>query len=182
MILEFRIISQRGSFMWFTEELVQRPKKHLFSDERTYVIHQTRFIETDSAVNLLTWAASLDWTSAVTCCNTYREYYVPVEKLSRILVFHIIVGWFCSSRHSNCLSHETQPDLFIVLYGWQFLVNFVFVWFCFIMHILPLPLCGLYGISVQNTYGPKSSRNIVLLTLPGSTQGSHRPIYIFHEE
>ena len=23
----------------------------------------------------LTWAASLSWTSAVTCCNIYREYY-----------------------------------------------------------------------------------------------------------
>ena len=27
---------------------------------------------------LLTWAASLGWTSAVTCCNIYREYHVSV--------------------------------------------------------------------------------------------------------
>ena len=27
---------------------------------------------------LLTWAASLGWTSAVTCCNIYREYHAPV--------------------------------------------------------------------------------------------------------
>ena len=35
----------------------------------------------------LTWAASLGWTSAVTCCNFdfYREYYVPVGKKSSFL-------------------------------------------------------------------------------------------------
>ena len=52
-------------------------EKTHFSDERMYVIHQTRFIKTDSAVNLLTWAASLD--------------YAPVGKRSRILVFNIVV-------------------------------------------------------------------------------------------
>ena len=26
---------------------------------------------------LLTWAASLGWTSAVTCCDIYREYHAP---------------------------------------------------------------------------------------------------------
>ena len=27
---------------------------------------------------LLTWAASLGWTSAVPCCNIFREYHAPV--------------------------------------------------------------------------------------------------------
>ena len=27
---------------------------------------------------LLTWATSLGWTSAVTCCNIYREYHAPI--------------------------------------------------------------------------------------------------------
>ena len=38
---------------------------------------------------LLTWAASLGWTSAVTCCNTYREYYVSVV-FSQFFCFYII--------------------------------------------------------------------------------------------
>ena len=42
-----------------------------------------------------TWAASLGWTSAVTCCNIYREYYVPVGKLSSFYI--VIVRWFFSS-------------------------------------------------------------------------------------
>ena len=45
------------------------------------------------------------------------------------------------------------------------------------MHILPLPLCGLYSIRNQNVYGQHG------LVDPGSTQGSHRVVtYIFHEE
>ena len=33
------------------------------------------------------------------------------------------------------------------------------------MHILPLPLCGLYGICAQNGYGQHHPCKIVLLTL-----------------
>ena len=44
-----------------------------------------------------------------------------------------------------------KSDPIIVLYGWQFLLNFdVFCLTCNnIMHILPLPLCGLYIVSVR---------------------------------
>ena len=31
-----------------------------------------------------TWAASLGWTSSMTCCNIYMEYYVPVEQKSSL--------------------------------------------------------------------------------------------------
>ena len=114
---------------------------------------------------LLTWAASLVWTSAVTCCNIYREYHAPA-------VFTLsYVHRFCSSHHhSSCLSYETWPDLILVLYGWHFLLNFVL--FCLtcnnIMHILPLPLCGLYSIRAQNGYGQHRPCKIVLLTLASS--------------
>ena len=40
------------------------------------VIFTIRVLSGQTAV--LTWAASLGWTSAVTCCNIYREYHVPV--------------------------------------------------------------------------------------------------------
>ena len=43
-----------------------------------------------------------------------------------------------------------------------------FAWFSTynkIMHILPLPLCGLYSIHAQNGYGPYHPCKIVLLTL-----------------
>ena len=40
------------------------------------VIFTIRVLSRLTAV--LTWAASLGWTSAVTCCNIYREYHVPV--------------------------------------------------------------------------------------------------------
>ena len=33
------------------------------------------------------------------------------------------------------------------------------------MHILPLPLCGLYSVRAQNGYGPHRPCKIVLLTL-----------------
>ena len=50
---------------------------------------------------LLTWAASLGWTSAaVTCCNIYREYHAPV------VFTKSCVHRFCSSHHSTCLSYE----------------------------------------------------------------------------
>ena len=46
---------------------------------------------------VLTWAASLGWTSAVTRCNIYREHHVPVffEFLQHIYVFVSSVrDWF----------------------------------------------------------------------------------------
>ena len=43
------------------------------------------------------------------------------------------------------------------------------------MHILSLPLCGLYSISSQDCYGPKSSLQNRPVD-PGSTQGSQRSI------
>ena len=64
-------------------------------------IHHTRSIKTISS-----WAASLGWTSAVTCCNLYRGYHVPVV----LGVFHHIRHRFCSPHHSNSISYEMQPD------------------------------------------------------------------------
>ena len=86
---------------------------------------------------LLTWAASLGWTSAVTCCNIYREYYEPV-------VFTL------SYVHRSCSSHH------FILFEYLTIA-------C--MHILPLPPCGLYSIRAQNGYGQHRSCKIVLLTL-----------------
>ena len=85
--------------------------------------------------------------------------YLLLGNFPVFVVFTLLLSYaeFCSFHHSHCLSHEKQPDLILVLYGWQFLLNLVFVLFCFIMHILPLPLCGLCSISAQNSYGPKSS-------------------------
>ena len=112
---------------------------------------------------LLTWATSLGLTSAVTCCNIYREYHAPVVFTSTY------IHRFCSSHQSSCLSYiwkVTRPIL--VLYGWHFLLNLVL--FCLtcnkIMHnILPLPLCGLYSIRAQNGYGQHRPCKIVILTL-----------------
>ena len=111
---------------------------------------------------LLTRAASLGGTSAVTCCNIHMEYHAPVVFTSSY------VHRFCSSHHSNCLSYEMQSIPIIVLYGWHFLLNFVL--FCLtcnsnIMHILPLPPCGLCSIRAQNGYGQHCPCKIVLLTL-----------------
>ena len=44
---------------------------------------------------LLTWAASLGWTSAVTCCSIYREYHEPVVFTLSSIVLHR----FRSSHH-----------------------------------------------------------------------------------
>ena len=58
------------------------------------------------------------------------------------------------------------PDLVLVLYGWQFLLD---VWLCSkcnnSMNILPLPPCVLYSIRAQNGHGPHRPCKIVLLTL-----------------
>ena len=55
---------------------------------------------------LLTWAASPGWTSAVTCCNIYREYHVPVELCFLVftLSYQVHVHRFWSSL--TCLSYE----------------------------------------------------------------------------
>ena len=54
------------------------------------------------------------------------------------------------------------------LCGWQFLLNFVLFYLTCnsnIMHISPLPPCGLYSIRAQNGYGQHRPCKIVLLTL-----------------
>ena len=115
---------------------------------------------------LLTWAASLGWTSAVTCCNIYREYHVSVY----ILVF---------TRCHHTKVDFSRPITQIVFHMWNvtrrnsriiwMTVLLNSVWCCLtcsnIMHILPLPLCGLYSIRAQNGYGPHRPCKIVLLTL-----------------
>ena len=42
---------------------------------------------------LLTWAASLGWTSAVTCCNIYGEYHTPVSRSNSRIKW---MAFFCS--------------------------------------------------------------------------------------
>ena len=126
------------------------------------VIFTIRVLSRLTAV--LTWAASLGWTSAVTCCNMYREYHVPVV----FGFFTSYVHRFCSPHHSNSLSFEMQPDWILVLCGWQFLLIFVvFRLTCnsSIMRILPLPPCGLYSIRAQHGYGHDRPCKVVLLTL-----------------
>ena len=40
---------------------------------------------------LLTWAASLGWTRAVTCCNIYREYHAPTCSFYKIIRTSILL-------------------------------------------------------------------------------------------
>ena len=113
---------------------------------------------------LLTRAASLGWTSAVTC-NMYTE--------PRICIFYVIIIRTSILRVPSlklCLiENVTRSNSRIV---WMT----VFAQLCFIlfhmqqyhaMHTLPLPLCGLYNIRVQNYCGQRLVRpcQIVLLTL-----------------
>ena len=107
---------------------------------------------------VLTRAASLGWTSAVTCYNIYREYHVPAVfeflyhintyiDFARLITQTIVFHMKCNQIQ---LSYE-------VLCGWQSLLHFVL--FCLtcnnssIVHILPLLPCGLYSIRAQNGYG-----------------------------
>ena len=91
------------------------------------------------------------------------------------LCWHIL-RWFCSSHHSNCfIWNLTRSNSRII---WvKFLLHSVR--FCLIcnniMHILPLPLCGLYSVREQNGRGPHHPCKIILLTLV-TNQGSDRPI------
>ena len=105
---------------------------------------------------VLTWAASLGWTSAVTCCNVYREYHVPVvlEFLHYIRTLILLV----SSLKKSFIRNVTRSNSRIM---WMA----VFSQFCFIMHISPLPPCGLYSIRAQNGYGQHRPCKTVLLTL-----------------
>ena len=123
---------------------------------------------------LLAWAASLGWTSAVTCCNIYREYHAPT--CSFLVSTLSYVHRCCLSHHSNIRSYEMQPHPILVLYGWQFLLSCVV--FCLtcdnIIHSLPLLLCGLYSIRAQNGYGQHRSCKIVLLT-PVTPRGVNDP-------
>ena len=52
------------------------------SDERMWYSPYVHVLSRLTA--LLTWAASLGWTSAVTCCNIYREYHATCS-------FYIII-------------------------------------------------------------------------------------------
>ena len=90
-----------------------RDRKSTFSDERmSYSPYSPNASYQDLALTApLTWATSLGWTSAVTCCNVYREYYVPVTSNCRKLpsFFYFTSSSYvklCSSYHSNCLSYE----------------------------------------------------------------------------
>ena len=88
---------------------------------------------------LFTWAASLGWTSA--CCDLLQHF----QGVPRTCSFYIII------RTSILL----VPSLHSVL----------LVTFNSIMHILPLPPCGLYRICAQNGYGQHRPCKIILLTL-----------------
>ena len=92
---------------------------------------------------LLTWAASLGWTSAVICCNIYREYYSTY--LSIFSPVFLLLTWsyvdFARSI-TQIVFHTKCNQTIIVLYGWQF-CSF-FVWCCLtcsnIMRISPVTM------------------------------------------
>ena len=135
-------------------------------------IHHTRSIKTNSGVNLsrkpgldLCWDLLQHYLQGVplTCSFwVFTSYtYIDFARLITQIVFYM-----------KC----NQIQSIIVLCGWQLLLNFVL--FCStcnssIMHILPLPPCGLYSIRAQNGYGQHRPCRPVD---PGNTQGSHRPI------
>ena len=83
---------------------------------------------------------------------TFTEYHAPV--VFTLLSYY--VHRFCSSHHSNCLSDETCPGpiLVLVYMDGSFYAQFCLILFTVIcnniMHILPLPLCGLYSIRAQS--------------------------------
>ena len=113
---------------------------------------------------MLTWAASLAgpllWTAA-----TFTRSTMYLQFLSFYIIY---VHRFCSSPRSNSVSYEMQSDPILVLYGWQFSLNFGLL--CLtrkssIMHILPLPPCRLYSIRAQNGYGPVSYTHLTLPTI-----------------
>ena len=84
---------------------------------------------------LLTWAASLGWTSAVTCCNIYREYHAP------IVFAESYVHRFCSSHHSIVFHMKRNHIQFSYYMDGTFFINFDL--FCLtcnnIMHIYLIP-------------------------------------------
>ena len=128
------------------------------------VIFTIRVLSRPTAV--LTWAASLGWTFAVTCCNIYREYHVPVLVVLEFL-HHVRTYIDIARLITQIVSYETNQIQFSSC-GRPFLLNYVL--FCLtcnsrIMHILPLPPCGLYSICAQNGYGQHRPCKIVLLTL-----------------
>ena len=86
-------------------------------------IHHTHVLSRLASV--LTWAASLGWTSAVTCCNIYREYQVPVvfEFLHRHTRTWILLA---SSLKKSFIWNVTRSNSRII---WMA----VFAQFCFIM-------------------------------------------------
>ena len=137
---------------------------HIYQEQKKWwqnVIFTIRVRSRRTAV--LTWAASLGWTSAVTCCNIYSEYHVPVvfEFLHHVRTSILFVSslkyyfmWNVITSYSRIIWTAVFAQFCCVL-----------PWNSSIMHILPLPPCGLYRMRAQNGYGQHRPCKIVLLTL-----------------
>ena len=112
---------------------------------------------------LLTWAATLGWTSAVTCCNIYRE--------SPVVFTSSYVHRFCSSHHSTIVFHVKCNQIQSSYYMDDIFCSILFysVWHVTVScYQTPLYLWGLYSIRAQNGYGQRRPCKIVLLTLVAS--------------
>ena len=89
---------------------------HIYQEQKKWwenVIFTIRVLSRLTAV--LTWAARLGWTSAVTCCNFYREYHqVPVvfEFLHHTRT-SIVLG---SSLKHSIAWNVTKSNYRIILY------------------------------------------------------------------
>ena len=120
-------------------------------------IHHTRSIK--AAVNL-SRKPGLDL-----CCDLLQH----LQGLSRTCSFHIIIIrtsiLLVPSLKLSFLWNVTRSNSRII---WMTFL-FTLVLSCLtrdnIMHLLPLPLCGLYSIRAQNGYGQHGPCKIVLLTL-----------------
>ena len=78
---------------------------------------------------LLTWAASLGWTSAVTCCNIYREYYVPTctfwvftssytrIDFARTIITQIVFHMKCKQIQFSYYIDDIFCSIFFVLFN-----------------------------------------------------------------
>ena len=77
---------------------------------------------------LLTWAASLGWTSAVTCCNIYREYHARTCSFDVIILTSILL--VPSSLKLSFIWNVTRSHSRIVRW-WHFCLNlFYSVYVC----------------------------------------------------
>ena len=129
-------------------------------------IHRARSIKTTA---LLTGAASLGWTSALTCCNILQGVlrtcvciYIPGVYISPSFLFLLYRAYVDFARPITQIVFQLKRNQIKVSIA-QFCL--ILLTCNNIMHIVPLPLSGLYSIRAQNGYGQHRPCEIVLLTL-----------------